>query len=109
MRFFSCPDNIRYAAALVPVISKEQKEAIAAILKKEIASFAKLFESLYDCALSVMRVHAPRSVERIIDPVLAKVLLFHTVGMIGESAVMSEALTIPEADCPLGGFLYQVP
>lgn len=95
------------AAALVPVISKEQREAIAAVLGEEIVSFASLFESLYDCALSVMRVHAPGSVEQIIGPVLAKVLLFHTVGMIGAFAVRSGALTIPEADCPLGGFLYQ--
>lgn len=95
------------AAALVPVISKEQREAIAAVLGEEIVSFASLFESLYDCAISVMRVHAPGSVEQIIGPVLAKVLLFHTVGMIGAFAVRSGALTIPEADCPLGGFLYQ--
>lgn len=40
---------------------------------------------------------------------LAKVLLFHTVGMIGDFAVRSGALTIPKADCPLGGFLYQAP
>lgn len=95
------------AVALVPVISKEQREMIKTIFREEIASFAKLFESLYDCAISVMRVHAPGSVEQIIGPVLAKVLLFHTVGMIGGFAVRSGVLTIPETDCPLGGFLYQ--
>lgn len=50
---------------------------------EETASFAKLFELLYGIAISVMRVHALRSVEQIIGPVLVKVLLFHTVGMIG--------------------------
>lgn len=95
------------AAALVPVISKEQREVISTILGEETASFAKLFESLYECALSVMSVHAPESMEQIIGPVLTKTLLFHTVGMIGEFAVRSGALAIPETGCPLGGFLYQ--
>ena len=49
-----------------------------------------------------MRVHSPRSVEQIIAPVFAKVLLFHTVGMIGGFAVRSGVLTIPETDCPFG-------
>lgn len=96
-------------AALVPVVSNEQKEAITAICEEEIVAFANLFDSLYNCARSVMRVHAPESVEQIIDPVLAKVMMFHTVGMIGAFAVRSGALTIPETDCPMGGFLYQAP
>lgn len=97
------------AAAAVPVVSKEQKEAMKAILQEEIGLFAGIYESLYDCAVSVMRVHAPRSVERIIGPVLIKVLLFWTVGLIGGQAVKSGVLTIPEDDGPLGGFLYQTP
>lgn len=107
----NCLDDVLdgKAAALVPVISRKQREAITAILKEEIVSFSKLFESLYGCAFSVMRTHSPGSVERIIGPVLAKVLLFHTVGMIGDFAVRSGVLTIPKADCPLGGFLYQAP
>lgn len=96
------------AEALVPIVSKEQKEEIVAIFGEEIASFAKLYEALYDCALSIMRVHAPKSVGRIIEPVIANVLLFHTVGLIGGLAVKSGALTIPENNQPLGGFLYHI-
>lgn len=96
------------AEALVPIVSKEQKGEIVAIFGEEIASFAKLYESLYDCALSIMRVHAPKSVGQIIEPVIANVLLFHTVGLIGGLAVKSGALTIPENNQPLGGFLYHI-
>lgn len=97
------------AGALVPVVSKEQRETIKAMLGEEIGLFASLYGSLYDCALSIMRVHAPGNVGQMIGPVLIKVLLFQTVGLIGGQAVRSGALTIPEDDGPLGGFLYQIP
>lgn len=96
------------ARALVPVVSKGQKEAIAGIFREEIVSFARLYESLYVCALSVMRVHAPESVGEILEPVIGNVLLFFTVGLIGNFAVKSGALAIPEDDGPLGGFVYQI-
>lgn len=96
------------AESQVPIITKEKKEAITAIFREEIASFSRLYESLYACALSIMQVHAPESVRQIIEPVIGNVLLFHTVGLIGGLAVKSGALTIPEDDQPLGGFVYHI-
>lgn len=94
--------------AIVPVFSREQKEAVMTIFREEIASFAGLFESLFDCALSIMRVHAPESVGKIIESATANMLIFITTGLIGGLAVKSGALTIPENDRPLGGYVYQV-
>ena len=94
--------------AIVPVVSKEQKEASAAILREEIVAFSGLYDSLYSCALSVMQVHAPENVGEIIGPVISNALLFHTVGLIGSLAVKSGALAIPEDDQPLGGFVYRL-
>lgn len=95
------------ASPAIPVVSGQQKGAIEEILRKEAAAFAKIYESLYDCALSIMKVHAPESVAQIADRVVANSLLFHTVGLIGACAVRSGALTIPEDELPLGGFIYE--
>ena len=96
------------AEAVVPIVSRQQKEEIAAAFWDEAASFTRLYESLYSCALAVMRVHAPESVGQILEPVVANVLLFHTVGLIGSLAVRSGALTVPEDHGPLGGFVYRI-
>lgn len=96
------------AEAAIPVFAKEQKNAMASILQEEIAGFAKLYEALYGCAVSIMRIHAPVSVGEIIEPATADILLFITVGLIGGLAVKSGALTIPGDDGILGGFVYGV-
>lgn len=94
------------AIAAVPVFSGRQKEEMMEILYDEIASFTRLYGKLYGRALSDMQVHAPESMREMIDPVMAKVFVFHTVGLIGVCAVGSGALKVPEDDQPLGGFIY---
>ncbi len=116
-RFFSHRNEIVHSLdsvlagkteATVPVFDKEQMKEVSEILREEIASFAGLYESLYGCALSVMQIHVPETIREIVEPATAKVLLFITVGLIGGLAVRSGALTIPEGDRPLGGFVYRV-
>ncbi len=92
--------------AVIPVVSKDQNAAILEILREEISAFAGLYEKLYDCALSILQVHAPESIRQITGSVLAKVLLFQTVGLIGVCAVRSGVLEIPEDGQVLGGFVY---
>ena len=55
---------------------------------------------------SALQVHAPESIRQITGSVLAKVLLFQTVGLIGVCAVRSGVLEIPEDGQALGGFVY---
>lgn len=92
----------------VPVVSGEQKANILEILQEESHAFARLYESLYSCALSILKSHAPENMEQIADKVLTHVLFFHTVGLIGLCAVRSGALTIPEGDSPLGAMVYEI-
>lgn len=94
------------AEAVIPVVSKDQNAAILEILREEISAFAGLYEKLYDCAFSILQVHAPESIRQITGSVLAKVLLFQTVGLIGVCAVRSGVLEIPEDGQALGGFVY---
>lgn len=94
------------AEAVIPVVSKDQNAAILEILREEISAFAGLYEKLYDCAFSILQVHAPESIRQITGSVLAKVLLFQTVGLIGVCAVRSSVLEIPEDGQALGGFVY---
>lgn len=94
------------ADAEVPVFNGKQKAEMMKIFQDEIMSFARLYEKLYECALSIMQAHAPEGVRQIIDSVMANVLLFHTVGLIGVCAVKAGALAVPEDDQPLGGFIY---
>lgn len=96
------------AEAIAPVLDKEQMKEVSKILREEIASFAKLYESLHGCALSVMQIHAPEAIREILEPATANVLLSVTVGLIGGLAVKSGALTIPEDDRFMGGFVYCV-
>ena len=55
-----------------------------------------------------MQIHAPETIREIVEPATANVLLSITVGLIGGLAVRSGALTIPEDDRPLGGFMYGI-
>jgi hypothetical protein len=91
------------ADALLPVVTKEQKDAALEILQEELSAFASLFDTLCGCARSILQAHAPESVSALIDPVLANVLFFKTVSLFG---VRTEALTIPEDERLLGGMIY---
>lgn len=93
--------------AIVPIVSAEQRNALENIFETEIAQLAEVYCSLYRCALNIMRTHAPESTAPIIRGVLANALLFHTIGLIGNCAVKSRALCIPEGDSPLGVLLYE--
>lgn len=90
-----------------PIVSQAEQNIILGILQPEIEAFGRLYESLYQYAVQIMRVHAPASVAPIVDKVMANALLFETVGFIGACAVKSGALTIPDNDLPLAMLIYQ--
>ena len=75
------------ADALLPVVTKEQKDAALEILQEEISAFASLFDTLCGCARSLLQ-------------------FFKTVSLFGVCAVRTEALTIPEDERLLGGMIY---
>lgn len=96
------------ADTLLPIVMGNQKDTVLEILRDEISAFARLYGALHDCACSVLQVHAPESVSTLIDQVMSTALFFKTVGFLGVCAVRAGALSIPEDDRLLGGFLYAV-
>lgn len=94
------------AGALLPIFTKEQKNAVLEILQEEVSAFASLYDALCARAHSILQAQAPESVSALIDPVLVNVLFFKTVGLFGVCAVRTGALTIPEDERPLGGMIY---
>lgn len=95
------------AKPFAPIVSQAEQNIILGILQSEIEAFGRLYESLYQYAVQIMRVHAPAGVAPIIDKVMANTLLFETVGFIGVCAVKSGALTIPDNDLPLAMLIYR--
>lgn len=94
------------ASALLPIFTKEQKNAVLEILQEEVSAFASLYGTLCDRARSMLQAQAPESVSALIDPVLVNVLPHQTVGLFGVCAVRTAALTIPEDGRLLGGMIY---
>ena len=84
----------------VPIISQSQVKMMEEILRQEIEDFGKVYERLYQCAVQIMRVHAPQNVSPMVDNVVSNTLFFHTVGLIGACGVKSEKLAVPQDDLP---------
>ena len=84
----------------VPIVNRSQMESVEHILQQEIQDFGKVYDKLYRYAVKIMRTHAPESVSELVDNVVANVLLFETVGVMGFCAVKSGELTIPGDDVP---------
>lgn len=81
-----------------PVLTKEQKEQMEAILSEEINQFAELYFCLSNLGTQIMAVHAPKSVGNMVEEVIAQTIFFRTVGIIGALAVHSGELSVPEKE-----------
>ena len=71
------------------------------IIAPEIEALKELYERMHSCACKLMQVHAPKSMESQIAPILFQSLFFRTVGFIGNCAVLSGALELPVSDGPI--------
>ena len=86
--------------ATVPIVSGRQMELMERILRQEIRDFGNVYDKLYQCAVKIMRTHAPEGISERVDNVVANMLFFETVGLIGFCAVKSGELTVPGDDLP---------
>lgn len=91
----------------VPILNCSEQDAVFEILEEQIKAFAGLYDMLFECAVSIMKVHAPVSVSGIIEKVSASTLLFNTAGLIGVMAVRSGCLTLPKDDMPTAVLVYR--
>ena len=60
-----------------------------------------------DCAEALMRVHAPKNVEALVEKIILKTIFFRTVGLIGKCAVDSGNLALPDGDGPVAVYVYK--
>ena len=86
--------------ATVPIVNRSQMESMEYILRNEIRGFGNVYDKLYQCAVKIMRTHAPEGISEMVDNVVANMLFFETVGLMGFCVVKSGELTVPEDDLP---------
>ena len=92
------------AGELLPefmIFTAEEEAWMLSLIASEIEALKELYERMHTCACKLMIVHAPKSVEDQIAPILFQSLFFQTVGFIGNCAVLSGALEVPCEDGPV--------
>ena len=78
------------------------------MLSKQISDMAALYGELKDIAVDLMKQHAPKSVEPIVEKIVGKTLFFRTVGYIGKCAADSGVLMISDEEKPVAVFVYEI-
>lgn len=90
------------------VFKDGELEKVVAILKPQIESMISLYLKLTDIAVQLMKEHAPKSVDGLIDKIITKTIFFRTVGLIGKCAADSGELVLPDDDKPIAVFVYEI-
>ncbi len=77
------------------------------ILSDEIAALGEFYRDLTDCAVAIMKNHAPKSVAEEVDAVLRSTIFHRTVGLMGKLAVDTGEMKQPDDDLPAAVFLFE--
>lgn len=89
------------------IFDRAQLAGTEALLEPQIRAMADLYEQMVSLGQKLLRNHAPQSVAELIPDVIAKLLFFDTVGLLGKCALDSGALRLPDTEEPLAVFLYR--
>ena len=90
------------------ILTKGELAVIETNLNNQINDMAALYGDLNDIAVDLMKQHAPKIVEQIVDKIVGKTLFFRTVGFIGKCAVDSGTLAVPDDEKPIAVFVYEI-
>ncbi len=90
------------------ILTKRELAEVESALSKQIGDMASLYSDLKEIAVNLMKQHAPKSVDSIVEKIVGKTLFFRTVGYIGKCAVDSEMLTVPDDEKPVAVFVYEI-
>lgn len=82
------------------IFTIQEEAALLKLIDDEITMMAVIYDKLFDVACKLMHIHAPKSVETQIEPIIAQTLLFRAVGLIGGCASESGELNLPDFDGP---------
>lgn len=89
------------------ILSEQEEKQLFKILSAEISMMAELYDKLFFCACNIMHTHAPKSVGEQVDRIMFQTLFFKTVGLIGNCAVKSKALDIPNFNGPAAIYIRE--
>ena len=89
------------------VFTEEQLNEVTEILNTQINDMALLYGKLTDSAVKLMKIHAPKNVEGLVEKIVTKTIFFRTVGLIGKCSVNSGELTLPDDDKPVAVFVCE--
>ena len=101
-------DSLRFEYNDYPVFKDGELTQVTSILSDPISRTAGLYNDLKELAVTLMKQHAPKSVEPIIEKIVGMTLFFRTVGFIGKCAVDSGALTVPDDGKPIAVYVYEI-
>ncbi len=109
---YSCHNDVVKAALCsgddsYAVFTQTQVNKVAEILDSQVKAMASLYEKLTDCAVRLMKIHAPKNVEGLVEKIVTKTIFFRTAGLIGKCAVNSGELTVPQDDAPVAVFICE--
>ncbi len=93
--------------AWCPVVSRMQLAKIKEILSEEITALGSVYEELYRCASQIMKVHAPKNVEEMVEYITGQTIFFRTVGFLGACAVHAGVLAVPQDRNTLPVLVYE--
>ena len=91
-----------------PVFTAKELAQLETVLRDPISKTAELYGSLNEIAAQIMKQHAPKSVEPMVEKIIGKTVLFKTIGFVGKCAVDSGELTIPNAEKPVCVFVFEI-
>ncbi|MBS1333224.1 MAG: sigma-70 family RNA polymerase sigma factor [Clostridiales bacterium] len=103
----SVADALHSRSGAFAVFTPRELAEADSILRPQFEAMAELYERLTDCAEALMRVHAPKSVEALVEKIILKTIFFRTVGLIGKCAVDSGNLALPDGDGPVAVYVYK--
>lgn len=94
----------------VIVLMNQEMETLEKILSFEIEQMQSVYSQMVDCAVNIMKVHAPVNVASQVEQIISSTIFFRTVGLFGACAVKSGAVEIPaEHDYnPIACYIYRI-
>ncbi len=84
----------------VMVLSEAQENELIGIIGSEISAMADLVGKLFECAVNIMRTHAPKTIADEVEVIIYQLLPTLTFGFIGGCAVKSGELLMPDFEGP---------
>lgn len=82
------------------IVTEGEEKRIFEILSAETERMAQVYEQMFSCDCRIMEMHAPECVRSQAARIVLQTLIFRTVGLMGDCAVKSGLLALPDFEGP---------